>query len=202
MKKIIISGFVVFVLGAVVSPFGAHASYDEAKAAISKVDSASELESLIKVIKEKIKTLKKDKKSELQNLTIDSVTVSLPNGIGSGKDIPVADQKLTVRVKNNEYGHGTKIVGQADYVIYLYEKIGSEEKKIIKAATGVFDIPYANGTTEFDAYIEGGMPFDGSDMEKEYFAEVKIDTKKKVKESSETDNSKRTDVWEVTYHKG
>lgn len=179
-------------------------SYDDAKVSIQSVTNIDDLNALIKYIKEQIKTLKKTKgnKSTLQNLSIDSITLGLPDGIGSGAGIAVGDQKITVVVKNNENGTAQLSNEKFKYTVYLYDVSSGKNKKLMEAATGEALIPYANGYSEFDVNFEGGMPFDGTNLEKEYQVEIQIDSDKEIKESNEKDNKKRSDAWEVTYYKG
>ncbi len=136
-----------------------------------------------------------------ENLTISEIKISLPNGTDFGNLGNVFDQKIRVTIKNDQFGSLNLTGKEVDYSIYLYD-VTFGSKKIFKAATGKVLVPYANGYSEFEAYIEGGLPFDGKNFEKKYKALVKIDTSKKIKESNEKDNESWSDEWLITYYKG
>ena len=185
-------------------------AYLNAQTYISQITSKTELNALIKLLKKQIKALKKSAKSKtstsssstLQNLTIARISVDQPEGIGWASYGSVPDQKITVLVQNNSHASLTLTGEKAEYVISMYEINNGDKKKLGKWATGEFFIPYANGFSEFSAYVEGGLPFDGDDYEKEYQVEVEIDTGNDVDESNEKDNKAKSDAWEVTYYKG
>lgn len=176
----------------------------QAQSSISKITSIDELNNITKIIKERIKTLKKNKSNSSknrENLTISSIKLSNPAGMDFGTAGNVIDQKITVTLKNNEFGAQNLTGEKIEYEIYLYD-VTSSKKKLFKAAAGEVLIPYANGYSEFEAYIEGGLPFDGDKNEKEYRALIKIDTSKDIKESDEKDNKMWSDEWLITYYKG
>jgi hypothetical protein len=211
MKKTFISVLMfVFVFGFFVHPVQAQAAgestaYLEAKTAIESITSKSELKALIKFLKKQIKVLKKENKSSSssvpkENLTISSVTVAYPE-IGGATE-GVMDQKISVVVKNNEFGSPTLSYEKFKYAIILYEIVDGDKEKIKKVATGEAYVPYANGYSSFDAYIEGGEPYDGDNFERTFVAEVEIDTSNKIKESNEKDNKGWSDDWLYTYYKG
>ena len=69
-------------------------------------------------------------------------------------------------------------------------------------ATGEALVPYANGYTSFDFYIDGGLTFDGTNMEKKYQIRIDIDSEHTVNESNEQDNRGWSDTWVTDYYKG
>ncbi len=176
----------------------------QAQSSITKITSVQELNDIAKIIKERIIFLKKNKNNSSktgENLTISSIKLSNPAGMDFGTAGNVMDQKITVAIKNNEFG-ATNLTGEKiEYEIYLYD-VTSSKKKLFKAATGEVLVPYANGYSEFEANIEGGLPYDGNKFEKNYRALIKIDTSKDVKESNEKDNEMWSDEWLITYYKG
>ena len=141
---------------------------------------------------------------ELQNLSISEITLSLPGGIGhtSSTEVPVPNQKVTVEVKNNAHGSYNLSGKKFNYEAYLYEikDSGGRTKTDIWAA-GEALIPYANGYSSFDFYIEGGLPFN-DDFERTFQIRVYIDTDDDVEEENESDNKKWSDEWLVDYYKG
>jgi hypothetical protein len=177
----------------------------QAQSSIAKMTSIDELNDLIRSIKDKIKTLKKEKKNNSsktgENLSISGSKLLYPAGTDFGSAGNVVDQKITVIVKNNEFGAASLTGEKVKYEIYLYD-VTKSKKKLFKAATGEFLVPYANGYSEFEAFIEGGQPFDGENFEKKYRALIKIDTSKDIKESNEKDNEAWSDEWLITYYKG
>lgn len=211
MKKYFIASLiVVFVFGVSAYPALAAEStaYTNAQTSITQITSVQELKALLKFLKKQVKILKKSLKNKSddtpsatgENLSISSMTVAYPE-IG-GATTGVMDQKLSVVVKNNQYGSASLSYKKFKYAVYLYEVVGGEKDKLMKAATGEAYIPYANGSSSFDVVFEGGRPFDGEDYERTFVAEVKIDTEDDVNESNEKDNSAWSNTWLYTYYKG
>lgn len=211
-KKLSISLIAVLLLGVVINPgsvSAASASYTAAETSISQITSVQELKDLAKFITKQIKLLRKGgtsrgssskSTSTAQNLSISSITVAYPR-IGGGTT-GVLDQVLEVEVKNNQYGSAALTYEKFKYAVYLYEVVDGKKEKIRKAATGEAYVPYANGYSSFKVNIEGGLPFDGERFEREYIAEVVIDTGNKVRESNEKDNKKWSDPWVMEHYKG
>lgn len=176
----------------------------QAQNSIINITSIQELDEIAKIIKERIKFLKRSKNSSSksrENLTISDIKLSNPAGMDFGSGGNVMDQKITVTIKNNEFGAVSLTGEKIEYQIYLYD-VTSSKKKLSKVATGEVLVPYANGYSEFETYIEGGLPFDGKRYEKKYRALVKIDTSKDIKESNERDNEMWSGEWLITYYKG
>jgi hypothetical protein len=147
----------------------------------------------------------KTSNTQLQNLTITEISLSLPNGIGhtSMPGYPVPDQLVTVEVKNNQYGSYNLSGKKFEYTAYLYEIDDSGERtRTSQKTTGEALVPYSNGYTAFEFYLDGGLPYNGKDFEKDYQIRVDIDTNKDVKESNERDNRGWSNEWMTDYYKG
>ncbi len=134
-----------------------------------------------------------------ENLTISSIIVANDEMDGG---VYAPQQHLKVTVANNEFGTPTLSGKKANYKVTLYDATDGRSKKLKAFSAGTFLIPYANGYSEFEVYLEGGLPFDGEMREKEYKAKIEIDTKRKVKESNERDNAGWSDTWLITHYKG
>lgn len=144
--------------------------------------------------------------NKLQNLSIASVNLSLPGGIGhtSIPGSPVPDQTVKVIVKNNEFGDSQSYLKTFKYIATLYEADSSG--KLVKTGavtTGEAVVPAgAYGSSEFEFNLDGGFPFDGKNFEKKYQIKVEIDANNDVKESNENDNSEWSKTWITSYYKG
>lgn len=140
-----------------------------------------------------------DDSNEKQNLSISNIDIK-NKSMDFGSQGAVLDQHITVTIKNNQFG-STDLSGKyVDYKIYLYSSDSKEAIK--KVASGKVLIPYVNGYSEFSAYFEGGLPFDGENYEREYRAQVQIDTSDDLDESNEEDNKSFSDDWKITHYKG
>ena len=106
-------------------------------------------------------------------------------------------------MKNNANGSQELSGNKFKYTAYLYELDGIGERSMTEAkATGEALVPYANGYTSFDFYIDGGLTFDGTNMEKKYQIRIDIDSEHTVNESNEQDNRGWSDTWVTDYYKG
>lgn len=160
-----------------------------------------------KIIDEK-NTERKNIKEKVQreNLTIQSLSLSLPNGIGhtSVPGYPVPDQKVTVVIKNNEFGRSDVRPRTVSYIATLYEfDTNGKRKKTNVSTAGEAMVPAGvHGSTEFEFTIKGGLPFDGRNFEKKYQILVDIDVTNVIEESSENDNRAWSKTWITSYYKG
>lgn len=112
------------------------------------------------------------------------------------------ERVFTVVVKNDQYGSRNLSGEKAEYTLRIYEVRNGRNVSTDIRAEGEFLVPYANGYSEFEVTLEGGLPYDGEDREKTYRAKVEIDTNDDVDESNENDNTEWSDTWEVQHYKG
>ena len=171
-----------------------------------------EINSRLAVLKNQTITSTSDTSSNKQttgdyreNLTISSLQIN-ENPLYQGP--PEPDQRITVVVKNNEFGSRELSKEKAGYQVRVYECLNdtcSDRTRTSMHAEGKFYIPYANGYSEFDVYVEGGSSgpsptfVDGNS--RTYQARVDIDTDDDVTESNERDNTLWTTSWKK-YYKG
>lgn len=144
--------------------------------------------------------------AQMENLSISSIALSQPKSIvhTSIPGFAVPDQKVKVVVKNNEFGRSDLKPRKFNYIATLYEfDANGKRNKTGSFASGEAMVPAGlYGSSEFEFYIEGGLPFDGENFEKKYQVQVEIDVNNVVKESNEKDNSGWSKRWITSYYKG
>lgn len=133
-----------------------------------------------------------------ENLTISAIEID-KNVMDCGAR--ACDQLIKVLVKNDQYGSKNLSGKKAKYSVRVYELYNGRSRTDI-LSTGEFLVPYANGYSEFEVSVEGGLGFDGKNFEKTYQARVDIDTDTDVSESNEKDNTGWSDNWVMQYYKG
>lgn len=198
MNRIYVSLFVVFVcgIGFVFSPATAAAEVTLS----SREAQIAELKAQVAELQLKL----------LKNGVSSGISVSItPVWTGEDRNIAVSSLRLVrkdegapegetlmIRVKSGKEGF-SRITGEvASYEVYLYEVRGTRIIKISSepVAEGKFLVPYARGTVEFRAKLDGSV-FEGLDAGTELKAEVRIDSNRQIDETSERDNKKMSPVW-------
>jgi hypothetical protein len=138
------------------------------------------------------------KTSTLENLSITDIGLS---EVEMFEDYS-QDQLITVQVKNNQYGSLNLSGKKVDYDVRVYEVVEDGREATSFRSKGEFLVPYANGYSEFQVYIENGHEDPATyGSHRTYQAKVLIDSKKEIKESSESDNTFWSGYWKK-YFKG
>lgn len=140
-----------------------------------------------------------------ENLTLDSVRFR-ESSLFQGP--PEPEQLITVTVRNNQFGSYSLSNKKVEYSVRVYECLNescSRRKSTSIRARGEFLLPYANGYSEFQVYVEGGSASGPPQYEngnaRIYQARIDIDTGNDISESDERDNTIWTGTWKK-YYKG